>query len=252
MSWFKKDTPKFRFKSFIGDFSVATPVTTASSIRTPWMKKQDKDHKFQKCPGMLDYANAGYIITAHADIHIKANKVACNVIVESAHLPPHEGEMLIPRPFDFKIVEGLAPIQDGVVKWAGKIPLPWSVQADKGWSGYTMPALVHSNFLDKIFVYPGVVDYDNFHTLNFVFSPIKECEFTIPAGTPLLQIIPFKREKVFAAECGKATEKEKDKHLFNTASRLSHYYRKFLSSKKQYTMECPYKHREVGGADNLG
>ena len=133
---------------------------------------------------------------------------------------------------------------DGVKKYAGKIPLPWSVQAEAGYSAYVMPALMHADYFDKIFVYPGIVDFDNFHTVNFVFSPIKECEFTIYAGTPLLQILPYKREDI-TAECDRATQKEIDKHVFNFPSRMKHYYRKFLHSKKSYTMKCPYDHRKT-------
>lgn len=240
MNLFKKwfnNTPIIKFKSFIGDFSVATPVTVAGKIKAKWMSSQT-DKKFAQCPGMWDYANAGYIITAHADIHIKANKVGVIVQVVSNNL---DNKTLQAAQFDFSIVEGMATI-DNVKEHAAKIPLPWSVQAKSGYSAYVLPALMHSDYLDKLFIYPGIVDFDNFHTINFVFSPIKECEFVIYAGTPLLQVIPFKREKI-TAECGKTTDSERDKHLFSYPSKMRNYYRKFLYGRKSYTMKCPYNHR---------
>jgi hypothetical protein len=101
---------------------------------------------------------------------------------------------------------------------------------------------MHPQFSDKIFVYPGVVDYDQFHSISFIFSAIKECEFVIPAGTPLLQIIPFKREKI-TAECGKTTEVERDEHIFAIPTRVvKNYYRRFLSERKSFKMKCPYEH----------
>jgi hypothetical protein len=191
---------------------------------------------------MVDFFSAGYLVLAHADIRIKANSEGVFVIIEGPPLPhPALGTAF---PFDFKMVEGMAPIRDGVSKFAGKITLPWSVKTRKGFSGYALPATMHSNFLDKLFVYPGVVDYDNFHTLNFVFSPLAECEFVIPAGTPLLQIIPFRRDEIDGV-CDRATPREEDEHNHNIPTKISHYYRKFLGKPKPYKLECPYEHRKL-------
>lgn len=241
-----KEEPTIRFKSYIGNFSVATPVVPAAEVKAPWMKKQSSnkpDEKFLKCPGMFDYSRTGYIITAYTDIHIKANKAGIVFKIEPPHLSPQEHKMMQPSPFNPKLVEGCAPVDDTVAKVVYKIPLPWSIYTKKGYSAYLMPALMHGSYTDKLFVYPGVVDYDDFHTINFVFSPLKECEFVIPAGTPLLHVIPFKREDM-TAECGRATQEEIDRHFFGMPSRaIKNYYRRFLSQRKVFKMDCPFKHR---------
>lgn len=236
----RKKAPTFRFLSYLGDFSVATPVATAARIKPKWLRKQTGGQKFTDCPGMLDYSHAGYIVTAPADIHIKANSAGTIILLERT--PVHNNDGLQPAEFNYEVVEGmLSP--EGVKKSAWKIPMPWCVFAEEGFSAYVMPALMHADYLDKIFVYPGIVDFDRFHTINFVFSPIKECEFTIPAGTPLLQVLPLRREEI-TAECGRAETKEKEEHLFNIPSRaIKRYYRKFLSEKKVFKMTCPYDHR---------
>ena len=50
---------------------------------------------------------------------------------------------------------------------------------------------------DRFVILEGVVDTDNYYTaVNFPFvlkTPDKE--FMIPAGTPIAQVIPFKRDK---------------------------------------------------------
>lgn len=244
MKWFdsfKKKLPTFRFKSYIGNFAVATPVTTASRIKPKWVKAQTGQQKFTDCPGMLDYSHAGYLVTAPTDIHIKAN--SAGTIVMLAPTPIRNNDGMTPSQFNYEVVEGWREPADGIEKSAWKIPLPWSVHAEEGFSAYVLPALMHADYLDKIFVYPGIVDFDKFHTINFVFSPIKECEFTIPAGTPLLQVLPLRRE-VITAECGKATVEETEEHLFNIPSRaVKRYYRRFLSEKKVFKMTCPYDHR---------
>lgn len=228
-------TPTIKFKSFVGNFAVATPVVAAAKVKPAWLKKQG-EKKLYSCPGMHDYLTAGYIITAHTDIHIKANMAG--VVVRLRATP---ARMEDPTAFDFAFVDGMVAIE-GAKKHAAKVPLPWSVVCKPGYSGYLLPALMHADYLDKLFVYPGVVDFDKFHTINFVFSPLKECEFVIYAGTPLLHVIPFKRETM-TAECDKATERESDEHIFNYPSRFKQYYRKWLHSRKRYEMKCPYKHR---------
>lgn len=237
MIW-NRNKPHISFKSYLGNFAVSTPVLRAIKVRVPWMTKQTPETSYARCPGMSDYATSGYVLTAHTDIHIKAN--SAGVVVQVTPMAC-DSARLQPTQFDFKLVDGMTTM-DGVKAYAGKIPLPWTIQARKGYSAYYLPPLMHADYLDKIFVYPGIVDCDAYHTVNFVFSPIKECEFTIAAGTPLLHIIPFKRENI-VAECDKATIEETDRHLFNFVSKVKHFYRKYFHGKKSYTMKCPYTPR---------
>lgn len=238
-----------RFKSFIGDYSISTPVVAAKKVRVDWMKKQKHtDHRFSRCPGMLDYAHAGFLILAHTDIHIKAN--TGGVVINygfTPTMPEHDVNLLRPQPFEYQMVADMAPFQEGVKRNAWKIPLPWTVQADKGMSAYLMPALMHmGEFTDKMWIYPGVVDYDTYHTCNLVFSVIKPCEFTIPAGTPLLQVLPFKRFPI-VGECGKATPHERDRQLQNFPTRARGAFWKYFHADKPVTMrgpECPF-HKET-------
>jgi len=239
---FKEEVPTIKFKSHIGDYSIAAPVVTAGKIKADWMNRQPANKKFTACPGLQDYSSAGYIITAHCDYEIKAN--GSGVVVKVGHniVPQNLANRFEALAFEHALVDGWAKIEK-IKKTSLKIPLPWFIEAKPGYSAYVLPALMHSDFLDKLFVYPGVVDFDKYHTINFVFSAIKECEFVIPAGTPILHILPFKREEMTAV-CGKATAHETDKATFNFASRLNHYYTRYLHSKKSYKMTCPYEHRE--------
>lgn len=233
---FRDKSPAISFKALIGNVAVSTPVIRAIKYKAPWMRRDDPELSYMRCPGLFDYSSAGYLITAHTDIHIKANSAGVVVTVS-----PFRGmdERMTPKPFDQRLVDGAANV-DGVKKYAGKVPLPWSVVAKSGYSGHALPALLHADYLDKIFVYPGIVDYDTYHTVNFVFSPIKECEFTIPAGTPLLQVIPFKRESMDAC-CDRANEEDVDIFFASFPSKVKNFYRKHLHSKKSYSMKCPYE-----------
>lgn len=244
MMFWKKKEPTIKFLSIHGNFAIGTPVVPAFKFKTKWLKEQNPAKSVRLCPGISDYYKTGYIVTAHCDIHIKANKAGV-----VASLAPRGGpnDMVSIRdfelkPFDPVIVKGIAEPDDTVKYFAGKIPLPWSVVTKKGYSCYFLPALLHNNLSDLMYVYPGVVDTDRFHVINFVFTPLKEFEITITAGEPLMQIIPFKRED-YTAVCDKADEKARDGYFFNIPSQIKQYYRKYLHTNKKFTMECPYQHR---------
>lgn len=239
--------PVIRFASVIGNFSVseATAVKEAKDlvVRSNWMKIQleSGNRPVARCPGMWDYYQSGFIIPAHCDIHIKANAEGIEIslgelqrMVDATDLPK-----MMPVKFDYNMVAGNAPIQDGVQKSAEKVPLPWGVFLEDGWSAYVLPAIMHSSFLDKIHVYPGLVDYDSIASCNLIFSALKECDFTIYAGEPLLHIIPFRREEV-TASCGRATQEELDKYRYSVPSRKKGFYRTFLHKKKVFKMGCPF------------
>lgn len=231
--WPFKSTPTIRFACVVGGYYVATPVVEAKKVFPEWMKKQilKKDVKFAKCPGMFDMAQQGYIISAWADIHIKANRQGAVIKVVSPDSP-----RLDAQPMDFNVVDGLAPIEESVKKVAYKCPSPWFVFTKTGYSAYVLPATLHSPFLDKLYVYSGIVDYEKFHTINFVFSPLRECDFIIPAGTPLLQVIPFQNQE-FSAEYGKATVLETDKATYALNSRVANIYRKMFHIKKIFKIK---------------
>ena len=236
----------FKFLCTVRDFSIFTPVVLAKNVRpicATLQKNRPAEKRYQACPGITDYANSGYIIPAHTDISIKANKVGTAVNLNwQLSLTQQELMILNVHKFDYDIVDGLVNVNE-IKKEAVKIPLPWMIEAPAGYSGYLMPAFMHSDFLDKIHVYPGIVDYDKFYVVNFIFTALKECEFTIRAGEPLLQVIFFKREE-FSAECRKATQYEMDKYVHNRATSVKNWYRRFLYGKKVHKLECPYNNKD--------
>lgn len=247
--------PVIRFASMVGNFSVSqvSAVKEAKdlSIRPDWMKAQlgSGYRPVANCPGMWDHYHAGFIIPAHCDIHICANEEGIEISIDGVrNMANDDAARLKPVKFDYNMVAGNAPIQDGVAKSVEKLPLPWGIFMEEGWSAYVLPAIMHSRFLDKIHVYPGIVDYDRVGSCNFIFSVLKECSFTIYAGEPLLHVLPFRREEV-TASCGRATQEERDKYNFSVVSRKKGFYRTFLHQKKIFKMGCPF---HSAGKDQQG
>ena len=245
LNYFRKKEPKIKFKSLNGDWSIATPVVPASQFKTQWQKSQSKEDSIVHCPGMHDYLSSGYIISAPVDYKIKATRVGTKIFIAagSGAVGPVMTTPVASCSDKLKpeLISGVFE-PNNVKLEVCKISLPWSVMTDKGYSVYALPCLLQADYLDKIMIWPGVVDTDNFHIINVILSAKQECELTITAGTPLLHIIPFKRE-VFSGECGKASEKESDKYTYNIPSRVGQYYRKFYHTRKKFKMECSNEHR---------
>ena len=232
MSFFNNE-PTIKFISFAGgpEMSEITRIKLAREVKPEWLKKQKgSEHKFSSCPGMDDWLKAGYIIPAWTDIHIKAN--SAGLIVKFTH----SGDYPPANPMADQFVKGIIDTDDDVKFCAYKLPTPWAVFAKAGYSAHVLPALFHSPFLRDLFLYPGTVDYDSYSTINVMFSPIRECDIKIPAGTPLLQVIPFKREDI-SAEYKTGSDNERLKHKFQFPTRVVSAYRKFFHKKKNYSLK---------------
>lgn len=240
LSWWRDKTDRsiIRFKCVFGGYYVSSPAVLTKKMLPEWFKEQVRSGtaKFVRCPGMYDYMQEGYLICAHTDIHIKANSVDVMALT-----PLNSIQELNPQKMDYEVVAGLAPIRDGVKKVVIKVPCPYGIYMEPGHSAHLMPALMHSPFLDKLFVYPGTVDYEEFHVANFIFSPLVACDFIIPQGTPILHVLPFKRV-AYHGISGAATRLESDQHRFGFMSRVKAFYRKKFHHKKHYTIEVENEH----------
>lgn len=233
-----------RFSYVHGPFYAGFHVEAAGKVRPEWLsemirrtkEKQARGDKkaavkFVNCPGMHDYAIEGFIIRAHADIHIKANSIGTIVSV-----PTIAEQQLHVSKMDMEVVEGMAPFQAGVVREVHKIPVPFGIYAEPGHSMHLLPALMHFPHFDKVWIYPGTVDYDEFHVCNIIISVIAPCDFVIPAGTPMLQGFPFKRVNYHGISAA-PTQSEVAQLRGGFPSRTKAFYRRMFHKKKTYTSE---------------
>lgn len=237
--WREESRPEgatdLRFSCSLGGSYTSQPIELARENRPEWFKNQAKTMgqvKFTGCPGMFDTMRQGYLICAHTDIHIRATPFATHVKLPLVDNEPRSAATRM----DQDVVRGIAPFE-GVQEETWKIPLPWGLHFPEGYTAHILPAYMHSPHLFKnIFIYPGDVDYDGFHTINVIIGVVRECEMVIPAGTPLLHILPYKREN-FHAISGPATQIEKDRHLHGYLTRVKGAYHRKLLKPKKYTIE---------------
>jgi len=120
------------------------------------------------------------------------------------------------------------------INYAVRIVIPWSIKTPKGWSIMVMEPQHHEP--GPITCASGIVDTDDFSIPFNMFLKLRDPSFEgmIPAGTPLLQIIPFKRES-WTSKLGNEKERNKfklDIAKFNTV--FFDRYKKFWWKKKEY------------------
>jgi hypothetical protein len=140
----------------------------------------------KKCLPVFDSIIAGYTITTFVDVYVLLDKNEDNKEIQRYTWPTLD-------PIGFHPIEqaSLHPQQNGLPfpKWMN----PWSIKTPKGYS----VLIKNPSHSDSIFtILEGIVDTDDYNIpINFPFTmKDKNFEGLIPAGTPIAQIIPFKRE----------------------------------------------------------
>tara|TARA_B100000035_G_C20977606_1_gene543901 strand:- start:355 stop:1056 length:702 start_codon:yes stop_codon:yes gene_type:complete len=143
----------------------------------------------KRCIPFLEAASAGYIISFWCDVFVTVNNDNINFQYSDEKLNNFMGQ------HDYGQIEG-HPYSDMPF---GKVPMkftnPFVVETKKGYSClFTQPM----NHLEKRWkLLDGIVDTDRYYNqVNLPFLWLaKNGEYIIQKGTPLVQVIPFKREK---------------------------------------------------------
>lgn len=143
----------------------------------------DTTGTIKRCMPVFDAINAGYIITTPADVFISQvdgkpyyewsnfGLIQFHTIDQAPNHPNKNGHT------------------DSYPKWLN----PWSIRTPKGYSTlFVQPLHRESPFT----ILPGIVDTDEYYApVNFPFV-LNNITFEglIPRGTPIAQVIPFKRD----------------------------------------------------------
>lgn len=88
-----------------------------------------------------------------------------------------------------------------------------------------IPPLLHPN--DDFSLFPGIVETDNFHQVNFPGIWHSEGDRILQRGTPFLHVIPFKRSKhkLQVTEFLQKDYKNNDTESFKLRSKMTGGYR---------------------------
>jgi hypothetical protein len=111
---------------------------------------------------------------------------------------------------------------------------PWGIRTPKGYSILILPPLHREKEIFTIL--PGIVDTDKYYSeINFVFV-VNDPNFVglIPQGTPIAQIIPFKRDSWNMKIGNKDDIKMREKVNELLSGVFFNRYKKMFWTKKEY------------------
>jgi hypothetical protein len=215
------------------DFFVPQP---ASKVLPEWYKKQKEyttgekkisievrtPSTIKKCIPVFDALTSGYIIFTPVDVYVShedgapyyhwtgQDAISFHPVTQADKHPATNG---FPYP---------------------KFNNPWGVKTPPGYSTLFIPPMHNPN--NMFTVLEGVVDTDKYtEMINFPFV-LKDpsWEGMIPAGTPMVQVIPFKRE-AWKMQIG--GEKELKENYNMTAKLVTLFFNKYKTyfwSRKEY------------------
>jgi len=179
-------TKKIIFHSSMTDFEILKPAPSSKFVPA-WFRKMEPVTEgimtVKKCVPFLDALTSGYTIPLPADVYWnKKNKEfttdAINTVVSAHHLVQSE---------NVKIPEEYDPQPH---KWISY----WHIKTPRGYSSLITQPLNRPDL--PFYCFSGVVDTDKHPMIiNFPFVLRKDFNGKIEAGTPLVQIIPFKRDR---------------------------------------------------------
>jgi hypothetical protein len=136
---------------------------------------------------VFDMMTAGYHITLPCDVWVKNDGNNINFKPASDDLHLVSGQ----RKDQYENYPIANEYYDVVFKWTNN----WIVNTPKGWSCLFVHPYHYEDLPFKTL--SGMVDTDKYPaSVNFPFLFRKDFQGLIPKGTPIVQIIPFKREKM--------------------------------------------------------
>ena len=180
----------------------------AKSVMPSWWKKMKifqsirgrRIQTIRACPAMHDWTKSGWYLLANRDMEVLCGSERDLTSTKFATRDPSGKKYESPTHPSDQFDNAFDYIEDGEfgqVKDAFKMRNPWNIQTPKGYSTYYMDPFLFQN---KYFAcWQGIIDTDEFNVnqdnSQIIFYPKVNHSFTIPKGTPLCQIIPFKREE---------------------------------------------------------
>jgi hypothetical protein len=189
--------------------------------------KEQYQHNFKTrfsikgCVPVQDYLTSGYVLRLHTDVGITVEEVN-----GEEHVWWYTGD----GPNCISIhnhVQCPVPIE-GKKKTYIKFELPWVVTTPPGYSClfYQPEFLFNENFR----LFPAIVDCDTYgQQVNFPGYTLKHGSFKIDAGTPLIVVLPYKRD-----EWASKTELVSESQPNLIARYFERGYKKLFHNKKSF------------------
>lgn len=208
----------------------------ASKMIPDWYKKTDSyegprepyTQTIKKCIPIFDAVTAGYILKTPIDFWVK-------IVDGEQHYYTPDGAITNGSPLISYHSVKQAPFHPQMNQRPyPKFINPFSIKTEKGYSCLFIPPMHHPN--EYFHILSAIVDTDNYTSqINFPFT-INDPNFEglIPAGTPMAQCIPFKRNSFEMKFGNEENLKESIKSENFVNSMFFNRYKQFFWNKKEY------------------
>lgn len=177
-----------------------------------------KTGTIKRCMPVFDAMSNGYLILLAVDVYVHKEKLEDGTTVQS--LAWASSGIIEFHPIEQASLHPVANPQQNIPKFMN----PWIIKTPKGYSSLFVPPMHRSAPFE---ILPGLVDTDVYNAaVNFPFI-IKDTNFDglIPAGTPIAQLIPVKRDSWKSTFGG-------EKELKNMAKIIDRIHGKFFDGYK--------------------
>lgn len=178
--------------------SDTSPYINTQSNPPKWFRMVGKHQgSIRRCAGTVDYLSIGATIPMWTNVNFKPSMADGGWEVLMDQMPFFDSFRL--QGFTYEST-GECPMtkarhSDTQNASYPKLVSPWNIMTAPGWSTILMPVLFEPN--PNYQVVPAVVNTDIYHEANVVLNITTNENFKISAGTPILHLIPFKRNKDF-------------------------------------------------------
>lgn len=211
---------------FLPEYYKDMPSLSAGTFERPVFNGSgEPSQTMKKCMPVLDSMSAGYIIPVVTDIYCENSgdfgKTFTWPVDNFQAVQSHpEGQFPgLPIPEEYDDIA------------AYKFLNPWQIVTPPGYSCLFVQPMWHYDLPFHIF--PGVVDTDEHPVaVNFPFLIRRNFEGYIRRGTPMVQVIPFKRDS-FVSSAGVRPASE-DKRWQRAKTQFSNNYKDFFRSPKSF------------------
>jgi hypothetical protein len=184
--------------------------------------KDENSRTIKRCLPVFDALTAGYILYTQADVQVTQKFGLQQFSSSGQNFVGHHPLQQAPL-HPFRNIGGYP-----------KFNSPYAITTPPGYSILFLPPMHNPN---KIFtIFEGVVDTDTYHSPVLFPFVLNDRNWTgiIPAGTPMAQVIPFKRDS-WTYKIGSDKEiKDAEKIMFKTRSVFYNAYRNLFWQKKEY------------------
>lgn len=196
-----------------------------------FLKKGVSGSTIKKCMPVFDAMTAGYTLYCPVDIYVDATdpgKLEYNIPIAVAGLKKELFTTHSPEQITHY------PMPSNMHKDVLRINPMWSVKTSEGYSAIFMKPMHQEHYPFEIV--PGIIDTDSYMSEGFLSFKIENTfRGIIEKGTPIAQVIPFKREswKSEYVDYKDSKENQKTQRML-IRSKFFNYYKKNFWHKKEW------------------